>query len=96
MFCDPARIRVAARDARKAIEAGERLISDQKACQLVTNKAVEISSVIKYKINLINYRITSDVQIASNVDIYNPKAEEVLLFDDGDRFIYFYESTPYR
>ncbi len=62
---------------------GEKLISDQKACQLVTNKAVEISSVIEDKINLINSRITSDVKIASNVNIYNPKAEEVLLFDDG-------------
>ncbi len=62
---------------------GERLISDQKACQIVANKAVEISSVIEDKINLINSRITSDVKIASNVDIYDRKAEEVLLFDDG-------------
>ena len=62
---------------------GKRIISDREIWEVVTNKAVEISSELKDEINRINLSVTEAVKIATTVDIYNSKAEEVLLFDDG-------------
>ena len=62
---------------------GERLISDQEIWEVVTKKAIAISSEIEDEINRINSIMTEEVKIASTVDIYDSEAKEILLFDDG-------------
>lgn len=64
--------------------SGERLLSDQKIGQIVSNKAVKLSKEIDK-----NTRVTladSDsnvVKINQKLDIYNSTEKEILLFDDG-------------
>lgn len=48
---------------------GERLISDQEIWEVVTKKAIAISSEIEDEINRINSIMTEEVKIASTVDI---------------------------
>jgi len=60
-----------------------KIISDQKIWDVVTGKAVAVSSDLEDRIEIINSKISSEVEIKSFVDIYDPKSEEVLLFDDG-------------
>ena len=63
--------------------SGERLLSDQKIWDIVVNKAVEVSSNWQQEIEEINQEITSEVQISPTVDIYDPEAAEIFLFDDA-------------
>ena len=63
--------------------SGKKLLSDQKIWDIVVNKAVEISSKWQQQIQSIKQSIKSESQIASLVDIYDPLAQEILLFDDG-------------
>ncbi len=62
---------------------GERILSDQKIWEIVVNKAIEISGQIESEIKQINSSIPEGIEIASTVDIYNPSAQEILLFDDA-------------
>ena len=63
--------------------SGEKLLSDPMIWDIVVNKAVEISSKWQQEIQSIKQSIKSESQIASLVDIYDPLAQEILLFDDG-------------
>ena len=63
--------------------SGERLLSDQKIWDIVVNKAVEVSSIWQQEIEQINQEITSEIQISPTVDIYDPEAGEIFLFDDA-------------
>ena len=58
-------------------------MSDQKIGKIVVNKAVEVSSQWSDKIEEINSLITDNIEISSRVNIYQPEAKEILLFDDG-------------
>jgi hypothetical protein len=64
--------------------SGERLLSDQKIGQIVSNKALEISQEI-YKITKATLAGNEDnaLPVNPNIDIYNPEEKEILLFDDG-------------
>ena len=63
---------------------GEKLLSDQKIGQIVSAKALKISQE-SYK--LIGATLADSdcdvIQINPNIDIYNPREKEILLFDDG-------------
>ena len=63
--------------------SGDKLLSDQKIWEIVVNKAVEVSSHWQSEIGRIKQSIKSESQIAPTVDIYDPLAQEILLFDDG-------------
>ncbi len=63
--------------------SGEKLLSDQKIWEIVVNKAGEISRKWQQEIQEIQQGIKSESQIAPTVDIYDPLAQEILLFDDG-------------
>ncbi len=63
--------------------AGEKILSDQKIWEVVVNKAVEVSSQWQDEIEEINSLIKNEIEISSNVDIYDSEREEILLFDDG-------------
>ena len=63
--------------------SGDKLLSDQKIWEIVVNKAVEVSSQWQSEIGRIKQSIKSESQIAPTVDIYDPLAQEILLFDDG-------------
>ena len=63
--------------------SGEKLLSDQKIWEIVGNKAGEISRKWQQEIQEIQQKIKSESQIAPTVDIYDPLAQEILLFDDG-------------
>ena len=64
--------------------SGERLLSDQKIGQIVSDTALKISQEIHKNtsttLEKVNERV---VKVSSQVDIYNPEAKEILLFDDG-------------
>ncbi len=62
---------------------GEKILSDQKIWEVVVNKAVEVSSQWQDEIKEINSLIKNEIEILSNVDIYDSETEEILLFDDG-------------
>lgn len=64
--------------------SGERLLSDQKIGQIVSNKALEISQDI-YKITKATLAGNEDnvLPVNPHIDIYNPEEKEILLFDDG-------------
>ncbi|WP_146138613.1 hypothetical protein [Chroococcidiopsis cubana] len=64
--------------------SGERLLSDQKIRQIVSNKALIISQDINKTIAATLAKNDDKVvQVNANVDIYNPEEKEILLFDDG-------------
>jgi hypothetical protein len=64
--------------------SGERLLSDQKIGQIVTDTALKISQEIhKNTIATLGKVDERVVKVSSQVDIYNPEAKEILLFDDG-------------
>ncbi|WP_250126283.1 hypothetical protein [Chroococcidiopsis sp. CCMEE 29] len=64
--------------------SGERLLSDQKIRQIVSNKALKISQDIYKSIaTTLAENEHKVVQVNANVDIYNPEEKEILLFDDG-------------
>ena len=63
---------------------GDKLLSDQKIGQIVSAKALKISQE-SYK--LIGATLADSdcdvIQTNPNIDIYNPREKEILLFDDG-------------
>ena len=54
---------------------GEKIVSEQKSYQVITDKAVAISSELEDEIERINSTIYSEVEIAEAVDIYNSESE---------------------
>jgi hypothetical protein len=60
------------------------LLSNQKIGQIVSDTALKISQEIhKNTIATLGKFDERVVKVSSNVDIYNPEAKAVLLFDDG-------------
>ena len=56
---------------------GEKIVSEPKSYQVITDKAVAISSELEDEIERINSTIYSEVEIAEAVDIYNSESEEI-------------------
>jgi hypothetical protein len=78
--------RVSYEEVAKLVErvSGERLLSDQKIGQIVRNKALKLSQEIYKRTRATLAKIGADVvRVNPEVDIYNPKQKEILLFDDG-------------
>lgn len=63
--------------------SGEKILSDQKIWEIVGNKAVEVSKKWQQEIEKSKLETQSEISIAPQVDIYDPLASEILLFDDG-------------
>jgi len=64
--------------------SGERLLSDQKIRQIVSNKALKISQdIYKSMATTLAENDHKAVHVNANVDIYNSEEKEILLFDDG-------------
>lgn len=64
--------------------AGERLLSDQKSGQIVSDKALKISQEIYKNMEVTLVENNHDtIEVNPQVDIYNPESKETLLFDDG-------------
>jgi hypothetical protein len=63
--------------------SGEKILSYQKIWEIVGNKAVEVSKKWHEEIEKSKPENPSEIPIAPQVDIYDPLAEEILLFDDG-------------
>jgi hypothetical protein len=63
--------------------SGEKILSDQKIGEIVGNKAVEVSKQWQQEIEKSKPETESEIPIAPQVDIYDPLAAEILLFDDG-------------
>jgi hypothetical protein len=64
--------------------SGERLLSDQKIGQIVSNTALKISQEIhKNTIATLENFNRQVVEVNSQVEIYSPEVKEILLFDDG-------------
>ncbi len=64
--------------------AGERLLSDQKIGQIVSTKALKVSQDIsKSMAATLSENDQNVLPVNTNIDIYNSKEKEILLFDDG-------------
>jgi hypothetical protein len=64
--------------------SGERLLSDQKIGQIVSNKALKLSQEIHQDaVEILAKTNQDEVRVNSQVNIYNPEETEILLFDDG-------------
>ncbi len=64
--------------------SGERLLSDQKIGQIVSDKALKISQEICKITKASLAENDQDVlEVNANVNIYNSEEKEILLFDDG-------------
>jgi hypothetical protein len=63
--------------------SGEKILSDQKIWEIVGNKAVAVSKKWQQEIEKSQPENPSKIPIAPQVDIYDPLASEILLFDDG-------------
>lgn len=64
--------------------SGERLLSDQKIGQIVSTKAQQFSQEIYENTIIALDKSNQDlVRVNSEVNIYEPKSKEILLFDDG-------------
>lgn len=63
---------------------GKKMLSDQGIWEIVTDQAEVASEQITQEVNQILAGHESDtLQVNSEVDIYDPQQEEVLIFDDG-------------
>lgn len=64
--------------------SGERLLSDQKVGQIVSDKALKISEdIYKSMAATLAENDPDTLQANANVDIYASEEKEILLFDDG-------------
>ncbi|RUS92787.1 hypothetical protein DSM107010_72880 [Chroococcidiopsis cubana SAG 39.79] len=64
--------------------SGERLLSDQKIGQIVSNKALEFSQEIYESTRITLAKSNQDVvKVNPTVNIYQPESKEILLFEDG-------------
>lgn len=64
--------------------SGERLLSDQKISQIVSDKALQLSQKLhKSATEILDKADINLVEVNPKVDIYNPESPEILLFDDG-------------
>lgn len=64
--------------------AGERLLSDQKIGQIVSDKALKFSQEIYKNLEVTLAKNGRDVvKVNDKVDIYNSEEKEILLFDDA-------------
>jgi hypothetical protein len=61
---------------------GSQLLSDQKISQLVLSKAAEISSSEENK-NAIFETMNIDLQVNTEVDLYDKESKEIVLLEDG-------------
>jgi len=78
--------RISYEQVAKLVErvSGERLLSDQKIGQIVSDKALKISQEIYKSVEETLDKIgLALVKVNLEVDIYNPEEKEILLFDDG-------------
>jgi len=78
--------RLSYEEVTKLVErvSGERLLSDQRIGQIVSDKALKISQEIYKDVEeTLDNTGLALVQINPKVDIYNSESEEILLFDDG-------------
>jgi len=64
--------------------SGERLLSDQKIGQIVSDTALKISQEIHKSTQVALVEANPDVlKVNSQIDIYNSQEKEILLFEDG-------------
>ncbi len=64
--------------------SGERLLSDQKIGQIVSTKALKLSHQIYTDTIATLEKVDQQVvKVNQEIDIYNSKSKEILLFDDG-------------
>ena len=64
--------------------SGERLLSDQKISQIVSDKALEISQEMhKEAREILDETDIELVEVNPKIDIYSSESREVLLVDDG-------------
>ena len=78
--------RLSYEEVAKLVErmSGTRLLSDQKISQVVGNKALEISQEMHRSTTAtLDKTDLNVIEVNAEVDIYDPKSKEVLLFDDG-------------
>lgn len=78
--------RISYEEVAKLIErvSGERLLSDQKIGQIVSDKALKISQEIYKSVEeTLDKTGLTLVKVNPEVDIYNSEEKEILLFDDG-------------
>lgn len=76
--------RLSYEEVEKLIErnSGEKLLSDQSIWRIVVAKAAEISEIQQQQVSE-RLKKAKLPAVASEVRIYEPKAAEILLFDDG-------------
>ncbi len=63
---------------------GQRLVSDQAIWQLVTATAERVSQELQQEVqSSLETVATHELEIETQIDIYDPAVREVLLFQDG-------------
>ncbi len=77
--------RLSYKEVEKLVErmSGQKLLSDQKIWQIIVNKSLKVSEEWRQETEEINKKIKTEVDICSEVDIYDPNSPEILLFDDA-------------
>ena len=69
-------------------QIGESILSDQSICQIVENKAIEVSNESKEKvvtssISSKEIEVEKELPLATDIDIYDSNSQEILLLEDG-------------